>query len=215
MLSDLRTTGPRTVLSKSNFYEKSLAVKVSAFEGLIFHACYSELTLSSLSLPVDGEYSDWSAWSSCDQPCGSGTSTVCDRVPTQSLSLMAWTCTGLGPELDAVACNTDPCPGRGIVIFRRIIPHPLVEWTRGFYAVNTVDTLWGHNFLLSKNFILVDGGWSGWASWSSCSRTCGLGLTTRSRSCSYPVVEFGGKPCAGKAEETKACKDFDCCKCCV
>ena len=21
-------------------------------------------------------------------------------------------CTGLGPELDTVACNTDPCPGR-------------------------------------------------------------------------------------------------------
>ncbi|XP_028394319.1 uncharacterized protein LOC114518504 isoform X2 [Dendronephthya gigantea] len=117
--------------------------------------------------PIDGMYSDWSMWSGCDRPCGSGHKTRARSCSNPEPQFGGMNCTGQGSELETVACNTDPCK--------------------------------------------VDGGWSGWTSWSSCSRTCGLGLTTRSRSCSYPVAEFGGKPCPGKSEEKKPCKDFDCC----
>lgn len=34
-----------------------------------------------------------------------------------------------------------------------------------------------------------DGGWGEWSDWSSCSRTCGMGISTMQRKCNKPRYE--------------------------
>ena len=43
-----------------------------------------------------------------------------------------------------------------------------------------------------------------------CSKTCGTGITRRTRTVKVHA-ECGGKPCAGPTEESKECK-VGCCK---
>eukprot|EP00057_Strongylocentrotus_purpuratus_P012034 XP_011666508.1 PREDICTED: uncharacterized protein LOC105439338 [Strongylocentrotus purpuratus] len=45
--------------------------------------------------------------------------------------------------------------------------------------------------------------WSAWSEWSSCSKTCGAGQQSRSRTCS-------SKACEGVAVENRECNNFDC-----
>ena len=68
-----------------------------------------------LVISVDGAYSDWSPWSACDQQCGSGHRARIRSCSNPEPQFGGMNCTGLGPELDTVACNTDPCPGRQVI----------------------------------------------------------------------------------------------------
>uniref|UniRef100_A0A8C5X6K5 Hemicentin-1 n=1 Tax=Malurus cyaneus samueli TaxID=2593467 RepID=A0A8C5X6K5_9PASS len=51
----------------------------------------------------------------------------------------------------------------------------------------------------------VDGSWSEWGLWEECSKSCGQGNRTRSRTCSNPPAQHGGKPCEGNALESVMC----------
>ncbi|XP_033639593.1 uncharacterized protein LOC117300041 isoform X3 [Asterias rubens] len=50
-----------------------------------------------------------------------------------------------------------------------------------------------------------DGNWCAWSPWSTCTTSCGVGETTRSRECMCNEAMNGGKDCQGKGEETKGC----------
>ena len=54
-------------------------------------------------------------------------------------------------------------------------------------------------------FITVDGAWAVWSAWDQCSTSCGKGTVTRTRSCSDPPPQKGGKSCSGINTETKTC----------
>uniref|UniRef100_A0ABM5GDB4 Hemicentin-1 n=1 Tax=Pogona vitticeps TaxID=103695 RepID=A0ABM5GDB4_9SAUR len=56
----------------------------------------------------------------------------------------------------------------------------------------------------------VDGSWSEWGSWEECSKTCGQGNKTRTRTCSSPRAQHGGKPCDGNAAESVICNIRPC-----
>merc|ERR1719265_1232740 len=56
----------------------------------------------------------------------------------------------------------------------------------------------------------VDGGWSDFGEWSECSKACGGGSQSRSKSCNNPVPRNGGKNCEGEATETKVCNTDAC-----
>ena len=51
----------------------------------------------------------------------------------------------------------------------------------------------------------LDGGWSDYGDWGECSRPCGGGTQSRSRTCTNPAPANGGKDCAGKSYEMKHC----------
>ena len=51
----------------------------------------------------------------------------------------------------------------------------------------------------------VDGGWSNWENYGPCSKTCGSGSRTRTRTCNDPAPAEGGKPYIGSGSETQAC----------
>ena len=57
--------------------------------------------------------------------------------------------------------------------------------------------------------ISVDCKWGDFDGWSRCSKTCGKGTQTRSRSIATPAAN-GGKECEGDAREVKTCNELDC-----
>lgn len=60
-------------------------------------------------------------------------------------------------------------------------------------------------YLTFSLFFKVDGAWSDWSQWSQCSNTCGPGQETRTRTCTNPAPEHGGKPCPGDDSESRPC----------
>lgn len=58
----------------------------------------------------------------------------------------------------------------------------------------------------------IDGNYTEWTAWSDCSVTCGGGSQTRSRICSNPAPQNGGKNCneLGPANQTQACNPNPC-----
>merc|ERR1719219_2155252 len=56
----------------------------------------------------------------------------------------------------------------------------------------------------------VDGGWGSWGSYGSCSKTCGGGTKTRTRSCDSPQPQHGGQTCPGQASESASCNTNSC-----
>ena len=49
----------------------------------------------------------------------------------------------------------------------------------------------------------INGYWSEWEKWSSCSKTCGDGIQTRTRTCNEP--KYGGEKCEGSPKNTRKC----------
>ena len=65
-------------------------------------------------------------------------------------------------------------------------------------------------FISSK--FLVDGGLSEWSAWGTCSKDCGTGTTARTRTCTNPSPQNGGKDCTdlGDKEQTEVCNTLKC-----
>ena len=59
---------------------------------------------------------------------------------------------------------------------------------------------------------LVDGGLSDWSEWSTCTKSCGTGTTTRSKTCTNPTPQHRGKDCTGLGDtkEEKDCNPTQC-----
>ncbi|XP_048584539.1 uncharacterized protein LOC5510519 isoform X4 [Nematostella vectensis] len=56
----------------------------------------------------------------------------------------------------------------------------------------------------------VDGGWSDYSSWSLCTKSCGGGTRTRTRTCTNPKPSSGGKDCVGDDKQTRECGKAPC-----
>ncbi|XP_069877014.1 A disintegrin and metalloproteinase with thrombospondin motifs 14 isoform X2 [Dipodomys merriami] len=55
-----------------------------------------------------------------------------------------------------------------------------------------------------------NGGWSSWTKFGSCSRSCGGGVRSRSRSCDNPPPAYGGRQCSGPTFEYQICNSEEC-----
>ncbi|XP_073239582.1 properdin-like isoform X2 [Porites lutea] len=62
----------------------------------------------------------------------------------------------------------------------------------------------------SCNLCPVNGNWANWGSWSKCSKSCGGGFKTRSRTCSNPRAKNGGRDCVGSKTQTASCNASPC-----
>ncbi|XP_052105125.1 uncharacterized protein LOC127738077 isoform X2 [Mytilus californianus] len=56
----------------------------------------------------------------------------------------------------------------------------------------------------------VDGGWTEYGEWSPCTKSCGTGERSRTRTCTSPSPAYGGKTCDGKSQETESCNTDEC-----
>ena len=82
--------------------------------------------------------------------------------------------------------------------------HWLASWLITFLVCWFVDWFRG-NYVIA-----VDGKWSEWSAFSECSKTCGKGKKTRTRTCTNPPPSGGGKNCKGKDNKTKDCNRRKC-----
>ena len=62
---------------------------------------------------------------------------------------------------------------------------------------------------LNVNYFSVDCKWGDYGTWTSCSKTCGGGEKTRSRT-KATEASNGGQECQGEANETDACNTDAC-----
>ncbi|XP_052236542.1 coadhesin-like isoform X2 [Dreissena polymorpha] len=56
----------------------------------------------------------------------------------------------------------------------------------------------------------MDGNWGTWNGWSECSKTCGVGLRFKDRTCSHPAPDQDGLFCQGEPRDYEVCKNDTC-----
>ena len=111
---------------------------------------------------VDCVWDDFGDWSSCSKSCGSGQKSRTRSILTPSL-YGGHNCEG--KSIETATCNNNACP---------------------------IDCEWGK-----------------YGDWSSCSKTCGGGDKSRSRSI-LNQASNGGKDCEGEVTETTTCNNHAC-----
>ena len=56
----------------------------------------------------------------------------------------------------------------------------------------------------------MNGNWGKWGGFGSCNKPCGTGTQQRSRSCTNPKPDHGGKSCSGSSINSRYCNTHKC-----
>ena len=138
---------------------------------------------------VDCQWNSWGSYSACSKTCGGGTKT---KSRTKSVDENS-TGSCSGSSTSTTGCNAQECPGK----FPFLLPN----------VSNFFD--WFLTYNRHFPFLhLVDCQWDSWEPYSACSKTCGGGTKTKSRTKS--VVENSSGSCSGSSTYTKACNAEEC-----
>ncbi|WAR23497.1 SSPO-like protein [Mya arenaria] len=170
---------------------------------------------NTLPCPVDGSWSLWSKWATCNVTCGGGT-TARFRYCTEGIHGGS-NCTDNAEEYKK--CNTHECPIDGKW-------DSWAEWaacslscgagersrnrncTGPFFGGADCEGLGNETEPCNTHACPVDGSWGSWRVWSACSKSCGTGRQLRVRTCEG--VTSGGTDCKGDAQENRPCNAHDC-----
>ncbi|XP_038056242.1 SCO-spondin-like [Patiria miniata] len=167
--------------------------------------------------PVDGIWLEWSGWTNCTLPCGSGTRYR--RRECQEPMHGGTPCQG--PYDETEACNVDPCPVDGNwTMWSDWHACPVScggsTQTRNrtcigpFYGGQPCVGVTSEERGCNPDPCPIHGAWSEWTSWSECSVTCNYGVITRRRSCDNPAPQYAGDYCWGRGLETRDCYPLTC-----
>lgn len=165
--------------------------------------------------PVDGRWSLWKPWGPCSLTCAGGVqrrTRTCSNPPPK---YGGKNCEG--NDLQTQSCNRAPCPVDGNwAEWRPWRPCSVTcgggSQDRTRACANPRPAFGGANCegqskeyrQCNRNPCPVNGRWTTWRSWGSCSKTCGRGLQSRTRSC-FPPPLHGGKDCIGWNREVRTC----------
>ncbi|KAK3095360.1 hypothetical protein FSP39_013702 [Pinctada imbricata] len=171
--------------------------------------------------PIDGAFTDWSAWGTCTVTCGGGSHTR-DRTCTNPAPQYGGAdCTGDTSEKQS--CNDHHCPIDGAFTDWSVWNTCTVTCGGGSQARDrsctnpapqhggadcTGDTSESQD--CNTHNCPIDGAFSDWSAWGTCTVTCGGGSQTRDRSCSDPAPQYGGADCVGATSEVQDCNDQYC-----
>ncbi|KAI5614770.1 hemicentin-1 isoform X1 [Silurus asotus] len=171
--------------------------------------------------PVDGQWSEWTAWEDCSRSCGQGNRTrvrTCSKPPAQHGGRA---CEGRAVEV--IMCSIRPCPvagnwaswlqwspcsetcGKGMQTRIRLCNNPPPSF--GGPTCIGVDT---QTQVCTERNCPVDGKWSSWVSWGACSVSCGGGTRQRTRLCASPAPKHGGRQCEGNDVYVDFCNNEPC-----
>ncbi|GFS05126.1 brain-specific angiogenesis inhibitor 1 [Elysia marginata] len=164
---------------------------------------------------VDGQWMDWTPWSSCSVSCGGGT-----RERSRDCYLGQFggaNCTGHDHETST--CNPHNCPVNG----------KWLQWSEWGNCSKECGTGTQERFRICEgpfygganctgpeqedrdcntHHCAVDGVFETWSEWTTCTLTCGGGSRFRSRTCHGPF--YGGAACSGAWNETTVCNEEEC-----
>lgn len=177
--------------------------------------------------PVHGNFSSWSIFSVCSKSCGNGTKTRTRNCSNPTPEHGGKNCTLIGPLKEVHSCNAFPCPihgnysswssfsvcskscGNGTMTRNRNCTKPEPR-----YSGNNCSSLGPSIDNQPCNVFPcpVNGGYSSWGNFTQCTLSCGIGTMYRTRNCSNPVPQHGGKNCStiGPAMEVKTCNERPC-----
>lgn len=164
--------------------------------------------------PSDCTWDSWDLWSGCSRSCGGGLSSRERRVLAQAKNGGA-IC--VGDKTQAIVCKSDPCP----------VDCDWYSWT-AFTECSQTCGGGKKSRTRSKRTLSQDGGmscqgnqeeligcgtdpcpvdcvWDTWNEWGECSKTCGSGKSTRTRSVKV-WAKNRGKQCEGVARQDQVCE---------
>lgn len=181
-----------------------------------------------LGCSVNGEWGAWDSWSACGAQCGKGLRWRLRRCDTPPPSASHLVC--LGTPLQSRECEGDQCAidEQYLELSASGTWSEWGEWTkcsekcgagvrrrkRTCIEKNKLNSLtWTTHChgpceeleICNTKKCLLNGGWSGWGTWGPCSKTCGAGKRSRTRSCTRPIPSGGGKNCLGPKVEVGSC----------
>ncbi|CAH3196925.1 unnamed protein product, partial [Porites evermanni] len=179
-----------------------------------------------LDCKIDGGYTEWSQWSLCENPCGGSVVNRSRTCANPSPTADGRTCSGdaFQTKLDCIS----PCPSKYVPalnhfsLWTRKLPKLAegLNYTMICRRVCKCEPLLRFNPLnLAKiqrklysrcTSFVVNGGFSLWSAWTTCSKTCGTGTQSRSRTCTSPSPIHNGLNCTGDYTQAKSCKLSSC-----
>ncbi|XP_061181416.1 semaphorin-5A-like [Saccostrea echinata] len=181
--------------------------------------------------PVDGQWSTWSPWTSCSQSGNNPSSgnclcrlRSCDSPPAlyggqpcqgsavevanctihgqwsdwTSWSKCSTTC-GSGQQTRSRSCSNPPPMNGGDDCKPLSKDEEFKASVRPFCVGNPACPE-----------PPVAGNWSVWTPWSDCTAKCNGGIQNRRRTCTNPLPQRGGLPCAGNTNEWRMCNSYKC-----
>jgi len=175
--------------------------------------------------PVNGVWGPWSMWSACTTSCGPGTRERKRSCNSPAPQFGGKPCSG--SERQVGDCSYRPCPvdgnytewtpwtvcdktcGVGLMTRWRACSNPAPQFGGRDCSLFGSDT--ETKTCKVKDYCPVDGNWGEWSSWSACTKSCGVGVRMRVRSCDNPPPSKEGRDCVGHNTQKVDCKSGDCC----
>ena len=177
--------------------------------------------------PIHGNYSQWTDFSHCSQSCGNGTKTRTRNCTNPVPQHGGTNCSIYGISIEIVSCNTHSCPihgnytqwtnftkcskwcGNGTKSRTRNCTNPTPQHDGrncSRYGSNI------HFLACNTHRCPINGGYTRWSNFSKCSKSCGNGTMQRTRNCTNPPPQFGGRNCTsyGVSVENKICFTLPC-----
>ncbi|XP_052699211.1 SCO-spondin-like isoform X2 [Crassostrea angulata] len=171
--------------------------------------------------PVDGAWSEWSAFSHCSVTCGGGNSTRSRSCSNPTPSDEKHMCQGEATQ--TTDCNSYGCPVNGgwsnwSSYFHCSVSCGGGNQTRTRSCTNPAPSHGGHNCVgksvetatCNDHGCPINGGWGQWTSFTQCSKSCGRGGMSRSRLCNQPEPANGGHHCHGARVQLVVCNHHAC-----
>uniref|UniRef100_A0A7M5XD32 SUEL-type lectin domain-containing protein n=1 Tax=Clytia hemisphaerica TaxID=252671 RepID=A0A7M5XD32_9CNID len=171
--------------------------------------------------PVDGKWGNWTSYGPCTKSCGGGfqiRSRACDNPPQKYGGKDC-----LGRATENRTCNSQNCPvngrygnwtsfrsctkscGGGSQSRSRSCNNPAPKYGGKACVGSATDSR-----ACNTQNCPIDGKWGAYGAYSKCSKDCGGGSQSRSRSCNNPAPKYGGKACVGSATDSRACNTQNC-----
>ena len=161
--------------------------------------------------PVDGNYSQWTQFTSCSLSCGGGKTYRSRTCTNPKPEYGGLNCSDLGPNQEVKDCNSQPCPINGGYSEWSKFSACSVTCNSGSKTRNRICnnsrpqhggkdcSVFGPENETLSCFIKVcpvDGNYSNWSAFGTCSKTCGGGERIRTRKCDNPAPVGEGRNCS-------------------
>eukprot|EP00121_Abeoforma_whisleri_P013494 Awhi_evm1s12450 len=203
-----------------------------SFNGDCKYQCFSnyiKTSCGSCSAPVNGKWSAWGSTGSCSRSCGTGSQSMIRSCTNPAPANSGSICDG--PSTKSDPCNSQACPivpvngkwsswastgscskscGAGSQSMTRSCTNPAPVGSGSTCSGPSTKSDPCNPQICPIAPVNVNGKWSAWASTGSCSKSCGTGSQSMTRSCTNPTPAGSGSKCSGPSTKSDPCNSQTC-----